>query len=112
MTTSRHFLFPVFQIKNTKVMKKIVCLLAVLSLGFSQEDPIRKTVENLPIESQEERAFKTLVTDGEWGKPFYLYSRTGIPYRCFVRVSEGLPLQCRRTEAGEETIDAMKQKQS
>jgi hypothetical protein len=85
-------------------------LLALLSLGLvREEDPVRKAIENLEISSSEERAFKVLVPDGSWGEPIYLYSRTGIPYRCYIRSSDGLPLSCRRTEAGEETIQAMKQ---
>ena len=83
----------------------LILFLALLSLGS-----IQKQIEDIQFPSDEERMFKTLIPDGEWGKPFYLYSKTGNPYRCFIRASEGHPIACRRTEAGEETLDALKQR--
>ncbi len=58
--------------------------------------------------SSEESVFNAVIKDSEYGKPIYLYSRTGLPYRCFIAPS-GLPLNCRQTEEGQETIEAIKQ---
>lgn len=80
-----------------------IFLLALFSLAS-----FREQVENIHFSSEEERMFRTLFPDQEWNQPLYLYSANGLPYRCYLRASSGLPIICRRTEIGEETLEAEK----
>jgi hypothetical protein len=83
----------------------LILIPAVLSLAGT----LKEQLENFQPGSADERIFKAVAPDDEWGKPLYLYSKKGTPYRCYVN-QDGLPLRCRRTEAGEETLEAMKQR--
>ncbi len=79
-------------------------LLAVSSLAADFKDQAKL----YQPDNSDQQVFERVAPDGEFGKPFYLYSKTGIPYRCYVS-PQGLPLSCRRAERGEEAIEAMKQ---
>ncbi len=83
-------------------------VLAIFLIGAYSKEPM----ENIEFKSPEEEMFKTVAPDGTWGKPFYLYSRTGIPYRCYIQFTNGQPLACRRTPEGDETLEALKEKES
>ncbi len=92
--------------KQTMMAAGLVLCASLVSLGGFKEQ-----VKNLEPSSAEERIFQTLIKDSEYGKPFYLYSHAGRPYRCFIS-TEGLPIHCRGVEPGAETIEALKLLQS
>ena len=89
-------------------MKKISFLMILFLALFSMGTGIKEQIEQIQPSEGEKRVLKTVVPDAEWQKPIYLYSRTGLPYRCFIRPND-FPLSCRRTELGQETEDALKQ---
>lgn len=89
-------------------MKKLAVLLiipALLSLGSTLKEQLKQYEPSNP----DERVFRAVAPDDEFGKPLYLYSKKGTPYRCYISPT-GLPLSCRRTEAGNETLEALKQR--
>ncbi len=82
--------------------------LALIFLAFScMGSGLQEQLEQYEPSSPDERALKVVAPDTEFGQPVFLYSATGQPYRCYLR-SDGLPLSCRRTEAGKETEEALK----
>lgn len=93
----------------------LLCLLSFLAAEEKREDepslPERRGLP-LDISLREKKVFELLVPDGKWGEPLYLYSKTGIPYRCYVRASTDLPISCRRTEEGQETLEALQVKRA
>lgn len=81
----------------------VILLLAFLSMGTG----LKEQLTDYQPSSPEERALSVVAPDTVFGQPVFLYSATGRPYRCYLR-SDGLPLSCRRTEAGTETEDALR----
>ena len=81
----------------------LILVPAFLSLAGT----LKEQLKDFEPSNGDERAFRVAAPDGEWGQPFFLYSKKGTPYRCYLS-SEGLPLSCRRTESGEETLEALK----
>ena len=56
--------------------------------------------------------FEFIAPDAKWGEPFFLYSKTGIPYRCFAQPEDApMPLACRLAD-DEEKKSAEKTKPS
>lgn len=87
-------------------MKKIAHLIILIAALSSMGTGLKEQIENFQPAISEERILNAVVPGVEYGKPIYLYSADGLPYRCYLR-SDGLPLSCRRTEQGDETKEAL-----